>query len=149
VATADGVSQLRATGMPLGAMPGMTYEEHEISLAPGDSLLFHSDGLIEAHNSAGEMFGMPRLQTIVQNSRGSEHLIDECLSALSAFAGSNWEQEDDITLVTLQRLKHVESLGITRLSDVVSMVARRRGARDARSRAVDERSQRCRTRRSI
>ena len=76
-----------------------------LALAPGDSVLFHSDGLIEAHNPAGEMFGVPRLQQIVQNSRGSEHLIDECLSALSAFAGSSWEQEDDITLVTLQRLK--------------------------------------------
>ena len=41
---------------------------------------------------------------IVENSRGGGHLIDECLSALSAFAGRNWEQEDDITLVTLQRL---------------------------------------------
>jgi serine phosphatase RsbU (regulator of sigma subunit) len=105
VATADGVTELRATGMPLGAMPGMTYEEHETSLAPGDSVLLHSDGLIEAHNPAGEMFGVPRLQMIVQYSRGSEHLIDECLSALSAFAGSGWEQEDDITLVTLHRVK--------------------------------------------
>jgi serine phosphatase RsbU (regulator of sigma subunit) len=105
VARADGVTELRATGMPLGAMPGMTYEEHETSLAPGDSILFHSDGLIEAHDPAGEMFGAPRLQQLIQNSRGSEHLIDECLSALSAFAGSSWEQEDDITLVTLQRLK--------------------------------------------
>lgn len=108
VATADGVTELRATGMPLGAMPNMTYEEQEASLTPGDSVLFLSDGLIEAHNPAGEMFGVPRLQMIVQNSRGCEHLIDECLSALSAFAGSNWEQEDDITLVTLQRLKHAD-----------------------------------------
>jgi serine phosphatase RsbU (regulator of sigma subunit)/anti-sigma regulatory factor (Ser/Thr protein kinase) len=112
-ARADGVTELRATGMPLGAMPGMTYEEHETSLAPGDSVLFHSDGLIEAHNPAGEMFGVPRLQQIVQKSRGSEHLIDECLSALSAFAGSNWEQEDDITLVTLQRLKQGSAMSHT------------------------------------
>lgn len=105
LATADGVTELRATGMPLGAMPDMTYEEQEASLTPGDSILFLSDGLIEAHNLAGEMFGVPRLQTIVQNSRASEHLIDECLSALSVFTGSDWEQEDDITLVTLQRLK--------------------------------------------
>jgi serine phosphatase RsbU (regulator of sigma subunit) len=103
VATADGVTELRATGMPLGAMPGMTYEENEAYLAPGDTILLHSDGLAEAHNPAGEMFGFPRLQKIVENSNGSEHLIEECLTALRKFVGSDWEQEDDITLVTLRR----------------------------------------------
>jgi serine phosphatase RsbU (regulator of sigma subunit) len=103
VATADGVTELRARGMPLGAMPDMTYEENEAYLAPGESILLHSDGLAEAHNPAGEMFGFPRLQWVVENSSGSEHLIDECLTELREFVGSDWEQEDDITLVTLQR----------------------------------------------
>jgi serine phosphatase RsbU (regulator of sigma subunit) len=103
VATADGVTELRARGMPLGAMPDMTYEENEAYLAPGESILLHSDGLVEAHNPAGEMFGFPRLQEIVESSSGSEHLIDECLTELREFVGSDWEQEDDITLVTLQR----------------------------------------------
>ena len=102
VATADGVTELRARGMPLGAMPGMTYEENEAYLAPGDSILLHSDGLVEAHNPQGEMFDFPRLQEIVKSS-GSEHLIDECLTELREFVGSDWEQEDDITLVMLQR----------------------------------------------
>ena len=43
-------------------MPGMAYEEKETVLAPGDSLLLHSDGVVEAHDPAGEMFGFPRLQ---------------------------------------------------------------------------------------
>jgi serine phosphatase RsbU (regulator of sigma subunit) len=103
VATADGVTELRARGMPLGAMPDMTYEENEAYLAPGESILLHSDGLAEAHNPQGEMFGFPRLQKVVESSSGSEHLIDECLTELKDFVGSDWEQEDDITLVTLQR----------------------------------------------
>ena len=103
VATADGVKELRARGMPLGAMPDMTYEENEAYLTPGESILLHSDGLVEAHNPAGEMFGFPRLQEIVESSCGSEHLIDECLIELRAFVGSDWEQEYDITLVTLER----------------------------------------------
>ncbi len=103
LASADGVGELRATGMPLGAMPEMTYEEKETYLAPGDSILLHSDGLVEAHNPTGEMFGFPRLQKVVSQSSGGEHLIDECLAALRAFVGRNWEQEDDITLVALQR----------------------------------------------
>jgi serine phosphatase RsbU (regulator of sigma subunit) len=102
-ATADGVTELRATGMPLGAMPGMTYEENEAYLAPGDSILLHSDGLVEAHNRLGEMFGFPRLQKIVENSNGSEYLIEECLTELREFAGGDWVQEDDITLLTLER----------------------------------------------
>jgi serine phosphatase RsbU (regulator of sigma subunit) len=103
VATANGTAELRATGMPLGAMPEMTYEEKETCLSPGDSVLFHSDGLAEARNAAGEMFGFPRLQAVVANSNGGEQLIDECLSALRAFVGNDWEQDDDITLLTLQR----------------------------------------------
>jgi serine phosphatase RsbU (regulator of sigma subunit)/anti-sigma regulatory factor (Ser/Thr protein kinase) len=101
--TAAGVTQLHATGMPLGALPDMQYEEHETVLAPGDSLLLYSDGLVEAHNPAGEMFGFPRLKQIVERSRGSQQLIDKCIAALRAFVGPDWEQEDDIMLVTLQR----------------------------------------------
>lgn len=103
VASTGEVTELRATGMPLGAMPGMTYEEKEAHLAPGSTILLSSDGLVEAHNPAGEMFGFPRLRGIIETSRGGEHLIDECLTALREFVGRDWEQEDDITLVTLQR----------------------------------------------
>jgi len=103
VATADGVTELRATGMPLGAMPDMTYEENEAYLTPGESILLHSDGLVEAHNPTGEMFGSPRLQKVVENSNGGEHLIEECLTELRGFVGSDWEQEDDITLLMLER----------------------------------------------
>jgi serine phosphatase RsbU (regulator of sigma subunit) len=48
--------------MPLGLMPGMPYEEKEILLTPADVVLFYSDGIVEAHNSQGEMFGIPRLR---------------------------------------------------------------------------------------
>jgi serine phosphatase RsbU (regulator of sigma subunit) len=102
-ATADGVTELSARGMPLGAMPGMTYEENEAHLAPGESVLLHSDGLVEAHDPKGEMFGFPRLRKVVENSRGGENLIEVCLAELREFTGRDWEQEDDITLVTLQR----------------------------------------------
>ena len=102
-ATADGVTELRARGMPLGAMPGMSYEEKEVYISPGESVLLHSDGLVEAHDQSGEMFGFPRLRRVVENSKGGERLIEECLSELKGFVGDAWEQEDDITLVVLQR----------------------------------------------
>ncbi len=104
LATAGGVAELRATGMPLGAMPGMSYEENEAHLAPGDSVLLHSDGLVEAHDPSGEMFGFARLQKVVENSSGGKRLIEECLAELGEFVGRDWEQEDDITLVALERI---------------------------------------------
>jgi PAS domain S-box-containing protein len=98
------VEELRARGMPLGLMPGMEYEEKEINLERGESVLFYSDGLVEAHNPRHEMFGFPRLQGLVGTHRSDESsLIDFLLSELTKFAGEDWEQEDDITLVTLER----------------------------------------------
>jgi len=96
--------ELRATGMPLGLMPGMEYEEKEIVLGKGESILFYSDGLVEAHDPKGEMFGFPRLQGLVGAHRsGGSSLIGFLLSELTRFTGEGWEQEDDITLVTLER----------------------------------------------
>ena len=104
VARADGVTELRARGMPLGAMPGMTYEENEVCLAPGESVLLHSDGLVEAHDTRREMFGFPRLQGLVGTHRsGGSALISFLRSELTRFTGEGWEQEEDITLVTLER----------------------------------------------
>src|SRR5712691_1300623 len=60
-----GVTELRATGMPLGLMPGMKYEEKETSLAHGESILFYSDGIVEAHNSDRGMYGFPRLMKLI------------------------------------------------------------------------------------
>jgi serine phosphatase RsbU (regulator of sigma subunit)/predicted ester cyclase len=95
--------ELRARGMPLGLMPGMSYEEKEIVLEAGDSTLFYSDGLVEAHDPHGEMFGFPRLRELVAE-HGKEGSLDEfLLEELYSFVGEGWEQEDDITLLTLRR----------------------------------------------
>jgi predicted ester cyclase len=98
------VEELRAKGMPLGLMPGMEYEEKETTLERGKSVFFYSDGLVEAHDPHHEMFGFPRLQGLVGTHRsGESSLIDFLLSELTNFTGEDWEQEDDITLVTLER----------------------------------------------
>jgi serine phosphatase RsbU (regulator of sigma subunit) len=96
---------LRATGMPLGLMPGMTYEEKESELMPGDDVLFYSDGLIEAHNPEYEMLGSPRVRELVaKHAPGAKRLTARMVEELGRFTGEWWEQEDDITLVTLERL---------------------------------------------
>ena len=96
--------ELRARGMPLGLMPGMGYEEKEMVLERGEGILFYSDGLVEAHDPHREMFGFPRLQGLVGAHRsGGSSLISFLLAELARFTGEGWEQEDDITLVTLDR----------------------------------------------
>ena len=90
--------------MPLGLMPGMAYEEKEAVLEASDSALFYSDGLVEAHDPKGEMFGFPRLRRLVAEHDAEEgSLVDFLMDELRSFTGDGWEQEDDITLVTLQR----------------------------------------------
>ena len=99
--------ELRARGMPLGLMPDMPYEEKEAVLAAGDDLLLYSDGLVEAHDTKGDMFGFPRLRRLImaQSTGSGEELIDVLLAELTSFTGTDAEQEDDITLVTLERSK--------------------------------------------
>jgi serine phosphatase RsbU (regulator of sigma subunit)/anti-sigma regulatory factor (Ser/Thr protein kinase) len=103
VRTAEGVIELRATGMPLGLLAGMDYPEHEAVLAPGESVLLYSDGIVEAHDRAGAMFGFPRLCELMATERSGTDLLDHLLDELHAFVGRGWEQEDDITLVALRR----------------------------------------------
>ena len=99
----DDAEELRATGMPLGLMPGMGYEEKGIVLDAGESVLFYSDGLVEAHNPEGEMFGFPRLRSLVADHGEERSLGEFLLEELYSFVGDGWEQEDDITLLTLRR----------------------------------------------
>jgi serine phosphatase RsbU (regulator of sigma subunit)/ketosteroid isomerase-like protein len=96
--------ELRARGMPLGLMPGMHYEQKEIVLQKGESALLYTDGLVEAHNPQREMFGFPRLQTLVSEHAEEERSLEATLlEELYSFVGEGWEQEDDITLLTLRR----------------------------------------------
>jgi serine phosphatase RsbU (regulator of sigma subunit) len=86
------------------AMPRMGYEEGEISLREANCVLFYSDGLVEAHDPNGEMFGFPRLRALIaEHADEKERSLGEFLmEELSSFVGEGWEQEDDITLLTLR-----------------------------------------------
>jgi serine phosphatase RsbU (regulator of sigma subunit) len=95
--------ELRARGMPLGLMPGMSYEEKEIVLDVGEGVFFYSDGLVEAHDPKGEMFGFPRLRALIAEHAQERSLGEYLLEELYSFVGEGWEQEDDITLLTLER----------------------------------------------
>ena len=101
-------------------------------LEPGDSVLLHSDGVVEAHAPDRDMFGFPRLKDAVAGAPGRRELIDRVLPS-SRFTGPGAEQEDDITMVTLQR-----SAGAARRA----RCSQRQGAR--RVRAAERAGQRAR-----
>src|ERR687897_2019428 len=107
--------ELRARGMPLGLMPGMSYEEKEIELDVGEGVFFYSDGLVEAHDPNGEMFGFPRLRVLVAEHAEERTLGDSLLEELYSFVGEDWEQEDDITLLTLERSASLSSTSYSEL----------------------------------
>ncbi|MGH9605969.1 MAG: PP2C family protein-serine/threonine phosphatase [Terracidiphilus sp.] len=78
------------SGLPLGIVPETGYAESSIQLAPGDSLTFVSDGVVEAQNAAGELFGFDRTAAISTQSA-------EAIARAAQAHG----QEDDITVLTL------------------------------------------------
>ncbi len=108
-----GVTELSARGMPLGLMPGMDYEEKEATLDAGDVMLLHSDGVAEAHDPNGEMFGFPRMQELMSGCSRADEVIDVLMTELDRFSGAGSEQEDDITLVGIKRSEHAGRGGET------------------------------------
>jgi serine phosphatase RsbU (regulator of sigma subunit) len=96
------VTEIMVRGMPLGLMPDMSYEEVEGVLGPEESLVLTSDGLSEAHSPDGEMFGTDRLRDAI--AVADDDLLAATLRAHESFVGPAWEQEDDITMVTLTRV---------------------------------------------
>jgi serine phosphatase RsbU (regulator of sigma subunit) len=112
--SAGGIEGLTAQGVPLGLMPEVSYEEKEATIAVGDQLIFYSDGLTQARNAQGANFGSQRLYDLLADQSNSadksiepaEAFIDFLLDEWSRFTGSDWQQEDDMTLVIIE---HVET----------------------------------------
>jgi len=137
VRTESGTIELRATGMPLGLLPGIEYEETEAVLDFGQVMLLHSDGVAEAHAESGEMFGFPRLMDVVGSRRGRGEVIDRVLTELGRFTPEAGEQEDDITLVALSRLGEGVPAVAPTLDVVFSIPSDRGNERLAMDRVVD------------
>jgi anti-sigma regulatory factor (Ser/Thr protein kinase) len=102
--------RLPASGKPLGWQPDQRYEEHEIILEAGDSLALYSDGLVEARDPHGVVFGFTRLQDILSGNPNTPSLIARMLDRVAAFTGPDWRQSDDICIVTIQRCGETLSL---------------------------------------
>jgi serine phosphatase RsbU (regulator of sigma subunit)/anti-sigma regulatory factor (Ser/Thr protein kinase) len=109
VRTSGGVIELRATGMPLGLMPGMPYDVETAELGPDAAMLLTSDGIVEAHAPDGSMFGFDRLKGMVGARRPAGGMMAAILSELDRFCGPDHEQEDDVTMVAVKRITSAAS----------------------------------------
>ncbi len=104
-ATERGCRFLPVSGLPIGALPApdQTYEDDMFLLDPFTTIIFTSDGIVEAQNELGEMFGFDRLEATINEIayvRDAETIADYILDTTSAFIG-NSEQHDDMTVVVV------------------------------------------------
>jgi serine phosphatase RsbU (regulator of sigma subunit) len=99
-----GIAPLQATGTPLGLQLGSTYRENEISIAPGEWILFYNNELTEVRNTEGEPFGQARLNDILnQQYEGGDEIIEAILTAIQNFADES-SKADTGALVVVERL---------------------------------------------
>jgi serine phosphatase RsbU (regulator of sigma subunit) len=113
------VSQLDATGIPLGISEEAAWETGEVKVRPGELLLAYTDGLQDAQNQQGEFFGDERTLETVKSAWGqSAQAVQEALIAkLFAFSAGQ-PQTDDITLTILSREEVAEAALPTREAPV-------------------------------
>ena len=87
---------------PLGILPEVDYQETQLQLAPGDKVVFYTDGIVEAMNEQEEFFGFDRLLETVQEARSmsADSLLREIIDRVNEFAGGAAEH-DDLTLIVV------------------------------------------------
>ena len=99
------ITELEVGAYPLGVRPDTQYEVLETQLQPGDRIVFCSDGIIEADNTAGELFGFERTAETIRKAcadgLSAEATIDRILEAVNTFKG-NAAQSDDMTCVVVR-----------------------------------------------
>jgi serine phosphatase RsbU (regulator of sigma subunit) len=101
----DHFEKLEGQGLPLGVEESWQYQDYTTTIRPGQILVLTTDGVLEAHNKKGEMFGKNRLKEIIRRyaDLGAEGIRLAIIDAVKAFRGET-HQEDDITLVILKFL---------------------------------------------
>lgn len=105
-ANTGNISRLKARGTIMGIFENIELEDHEIDIAPGDLIVFYTDGITEAINAQAELFGEARLKaTIAANPQAApQQMLDAIMNAVDAFVGDT-PQVDDMTLLIIKRLK--------------------------------------------
>jgi sigma-B regulation protein RsbU (phosphoserine phosphatase) len=113
-AAGGAAERLDADGIVLGVLDDIELEEERIDVAPGDVLVFYTDGVTEAMNAADEEFGMGRFQAAVEAvaadpGAGANDIVEAVRHAVNTFTGSR-PQTDDFTLFVVKRLNREETI---------------------------------------
>jgi sigma-B regulation protein RsbU (phosphoserine phosphatase) len=105
------VETVKAEGFPLGMFPEAKYEEFSLATRPGDSIIFFSDGIPDAQNAAGEMFGDEMLMRVVSENqhKSAAELASVILDEVTRFQG-DVDRFDDETVVVLKVLEGPDNL---------------------------------------
>jgi len=104
ILTSGGLTRLQPTGPALGLLPQLEFRVGEAALRPGEALFIWTDGVTEAQDAAGALFGEDRLaELLVQGPGSADDLIERVLGEVQRFAAGA-EQADDITLAAVRRL---------------------------------------------
>jgi sigma-B regulation protein RsbU (phosphoserine phosphatase) len=98
----DQVEIIEATGLPLGLFDDAEYEEFSFRANPGDLFVFFSDGILDATNQAGELFGRRQVEKIVRCSANSAQDVVDAIFAAAAEHASGVETFDDQTVVAIR-----------------------------------------------
>ena len=96
------IEWLDICGLPLGMVDDLTYSEQAYQLYPGDAILLTTDGVVEAMNAAGEIFGLEQLSDSIAQAdcQNAQDLLQVILSRMNAFTGGA-ETHDDVTMVVV------------------------------------------------
>jgi len=94
---------VNAEGFPLGMFPDVTYDELNVVTEPGDAVVFVSDGILDAENAQGEMYGQDRLSGLLCSHRDqpAQQIADAILSDVARFQGDH-DRFDDETIIVLR-----------------------------------------------
>lgn len=100
-----GTTRVDATGLPIGMFCSEQFSSHTVRLAPGDTLLLYTDGLIEARNPADEEYGVERLSALAASVAhlAPGRIVDACMHDLLAFSGGV-RATDDVTIMVVRRV---------------------------------------------
>jgi phosphoserine phosphatase RsbU/P len=95
--------ETKGDSFPLGILNEAEYKETVLELSPGDVIVFYTDGIVEAFNPEGKIFGFDRLiETIeVSSSNSAESLVKKILDEVKAFAAGS-PQHDDLSLIIVR-----------------------------------------------
>lgn len=106
------VTPMRSTHLPLGVLPEKSFKDDAqyYDLDIGDRIFMWSDGIHEARNSDGDMFGEERLLELFQNNQDRSLAFDKVLAGVKEFIGSG-EQDDDLSMIEI-RMDTPENLNL-------------------------------------